>query len=403
MGAVSAAGIGVAALWEALLAGRSGIGPITRLNLPGMESFIGGEVKDFHPAKLIEPRLRPKRLSRQAQFALVAGEEAVADAGLDGAALRRRKSGVVLGSALCNAEEIAVNAVQIHNRGAGTLRPTALPLINIQSQAIAMLEMFSLENVPAFCVSTACMSGITAITTGRDMIQAGDCDLVICGGTDAPLSVTPAAELVQAGVCMSRNADPSRASRPFDRERDNGLMAEGAGVVVLESMDAAMERQARWYGEITGDHTCRDPEGGSTGSGLGVTMQTALDNARCSACDVDYVSAWGCGNPELDRAETNAIKDVFGSHAHILAVSSIKGVIGNPLGAAGALQMVAGAMSLRHGLLPPTANYDHRDLDCDLDYIQGGPRRIRARNVLISAHGLGGGNSCVVLSAPTER
>jgi 3-oxoacyl-[acyl-carrier-protein] synthase II len=403
LGAVSAAGVGVPILWDALLKGRSGIGTITRFDTSGMDSRIGGEVKDFHPQLLLDARLRPKRLSRQAQFVLVSGQEAVSDAGLDAAALQRRRCGIVLGSALCNAEEIAANAMQIQHRGVGSVRPTALPLINIQSQATAMVEMFRLENIPAFCLSTACMSGITAITTGRDMIQAGQCDLVICGGTDAPLSVTPAAELVQAGLCSPRNEEPGRASRPFDRERENGLMAEGAGVVILESLEAALARNATPYAEIVGDHACRDPEGGVAGSGLARTMQTALDNAQCAPEMVDYVSAWGCGDPELDRTETNAIKQVFGSHAYRLAVSSIKGVIGNPLGAAGALQMVAGAMSLRHELLPPTANLDHHDLDCDLDYIQGSARRVRARNVLISAHGLGGGNTCVVMSAPRKR
>jgi 3-oxoacyl-[acyl-carrier-protein] synthase II len=399
LGAVTAAGVGVPMLWDALLAGRSGIGLITRFDTTGMDSRIGGEVKDFQPQAYLDARLRPKRLARQAQFALVAGKEAVADAGLDGASLRARRCGVVLGSALCNAEEIAANAMQIQERGVGSVRPTALTLINIQTQATAMVEMFGLENVPAFCLSTACMSGITAITNGRDMIEAGDCDLVICGGTDAPLSVTPAAELVQAGLCSSRNDEPGRASRPFDRERSNGLMAEGAGVVILESMEAALERGAVPYAEIIGDHACRDPEGGAPGSGLVRTMQMAMDNARCARETVDYVSAWGCGDPELDRNETNAIKHVFGPHAYRLAVSSIKGVIGNPLGAAGALQVLAGAMSLRHTLLPPTANLDHHDLDCDLDYIQGKPRRVKARNVLVSAHGLGGGNTCVVLSA----
>jgi 3-oxoacyl-[acyl-carrier-protein] synthase II len=398
LGAVSAVGVGVAELWESLLSGKSGIDTITRFDTTGMSSQIGGEVKNFNAQHLLGSRLRPKRLSRQAQFALVAGKEAVADAGLDEAALQRRKCGVVLGSALYNAEEIATHALQIEDRGVGSMRATALPLISVQSQAAAMTEMFRLENTPAFCVSTACMSGVTAIATGCSMIESGECDLVICGGTDA-LSMCPAAELIQAGLCSTRNEEPARASRPFDRERENGLMAEGAGVIVLESFEAAAARKAEPYAELIGDHACRDPEGSASGGGLAQTMQTALDNAGCAPENVDYISAWGCGDPDFDRMETEAIKQVFGAHAYRLAVSSIKAVVGNPLGAAAALQVIAGAMSLRHHLLPPTANYDHHDLDCDLDYIMGRPRRVRARNLLVNAHGLGGGNGCLVMSA----
>ena len=377
LGAVSAAGIGVPALWQALLEGRSGISHITLFDAGELSSRIAGEVKDFDPIKLIEPRLKPKRLARQAQFGLVAAKEAVADAGLDGTSLRARKCGVVMGSALYNVEEIAASARSVERRGAQYAHPTAIPLINMQAQAAIIVEMLEMENVPAFSVASACTSGMDAVALACDMIRSGQVDAMICGGADAPISRNPAAEIIQAGMCSTRNDEPERASRPFDRERDNGLLAEGAGVILLERLDYALDRGATPYAEILGEHSCRDPEGGGPGTGLVRTMRTAMQNGRCRETDVDYVSAWGCGDPKVDRIETASIKEVFGDRAYDIAIGSIKGVTGNPLAAAGALQLVAASLSLRHGLLPPTANYEHRDLDCDLDYIQAKPRRVR--------------------------
>ncbi len=402
IGAVSAAGVGMSALWQTLLEGRSGIGPITLFDPSGVPSKIAGEVRNFDPVKLIDARLKPKRLARQAQFAVVAAAEAAADAGLDNKALRARQCGVVLGSALSNAQEIAANMRLMDDRGAATIRPSALATISMHGQASTLVEMFELENTPAFSVSDACMSGINAVTTARSMILSGRVDAMICGGTDAPLEQSPATEIIAAGMCSFRNDEPERASRPFDRERDNGLLAEGAAIVILESLDTALERGATIYAELLGDHTCRDPEGTPAGTGWARTMRSALQNARCDVALVDYVSAWGCGDILLDRMETSAIKEVFGKRAYDLAISSIKAVTGNPLGAAGPLQLAASAMSMRHGILPPTANYEHADPDCDLDYIQGASRRSRPRRILLNTHGMGGGNTCLLLGPPTK-
>ena len=403
LGAISAAGVGAAILWEKLLAGQSAISYITRYEAGDMSSRIGGEVKDFDPVKLIDPRLKPKRLSRQGQFAAVATREAVDHAGLDNQVLRRRKCGVVLGSANCNVEEISTAAIRVENRGSTQISPSSMALMSMQGQVTTLVDMLELQNVPAFSIAGACTSGIDAVATAVEMIQSGQTDTMICGGTDAPLSRTAASALIQAGICSNRNDAPELASRPFDRERDNGLLGEGAGIVVLERLDQARERGATIYAEWLGDHASRDPDGSDPGSGLNMTMVSAMHNARCQASEIDYISAWGCGDPMIDRLETAAIKQVFGARAYDLAVSSVKGVTGNPLGAAGALQLVAAALSFHHGLLPPTANYEHGDLDCDLDYIQGQPRRIRPRRIMLNAHGQGGGNTSVVLGpAPKE-
>jgi 3-oxoacyl-[acyl-carrier-protein] synthase II len=397
LGAVCAAGIGVPALWEALLTGKSGIGPITRFDATGMESRIGGEVKDFQPLKLIEARLRPKRLSRQAQFSLVAASEALKDAKLTNAMLKARNGAVILGSVLSSLDEAEETALKVERSGARFASAAAVPRLNMQGQATALVEMLELENIPSLCVSTSCMGGIDAATLGASMIKSGQCDFVVCGGTDAPLSRMPAAEIAQAGLMSRRNDEPERASRPFDRERDNGLLAEGAGIIILEEYQAARDRGITPYVEILGSHTCRDVQGAMPGTGLAVTMRTALDQAGCSGATIDYISAWGCGDPNVDRYETESVKATFGAHAYDIAVGSIKAVTGNPFAAAGALQLIAAAMSYRQGLVPPTANYEHGDLDCDLDYIQGTPRRVALRHAIVNAHGLGGGNTSVVL------
>jgi 3-oxoacyl-[acyl-carrier-protein] synthase II len=397
LGAVCAAGIGVPALWQALLSGKSGIGPITRFDTTGMESRIGGEVKDFEPLKLIDTRLRPKRLSRQAQFSLVAAGEALRDAKLTNQMLKPRDGAVILGSALSSLNEAEETALKVERSGARFASAASVPRLNMQGQATALVEMLELENVPSLCVSTSCMGGIDAAALGASLIKSGQCDFVVCGGTDAPLSRMPAAEIAQAGLMSRRNEEPERASRPFDRERDNGLLAEGAGIVILEEYQAALNRGIKPYAEILGSHTCRDAYGAMPGTGLAITMRAALDNAGCDDALVDYISAWGCGDPNVDRYETESVKQIFGTRAYELAISSIKAVTGNPFAAAGALQLIAGSMSFRHGLIPPTANYEHRDLDCDLDYIQGNPRRLRLRRILVNAHGLGGGNTSMVL------
>ena len=403
LGAVSAAGIGVPSLWQALIEGRSCIRTITSFEAGDLASTIGGEVQGFDPLKLIEPRLKPKRLSRQAQFGVVAAKEAVQDAGLSVEHLRDCRCGVVLGSALFNIEEMVESARRVAERGAKHAYATAIPMINMQAQVAAVVDLLRLGNVPTFSLANACTSGLDAIGLGYGMIRMGQAEAVICGGTDAPLSRAPAAEINRIGMLSTRNNEPERASRPFDRERDNGLLAEGAGVVLLECMDHALDRGAVPYAELLGAYSCVDSADGGAANGLVEAMRGAMENACCRKHEVDYISAWGCGDPLVDRIETASIKEIFGERAYDIAVGSIKGVTGNPLAAAGPMQVITSALSLRHGLLPPTANYEHRDLDCDLDYIQGKARRIWARRVLLNGHGMGGGNNTLVLGPMTQH
>ncbi len=403
LGAISAAGIGVAPLWEALLAGRSGIKPLTNFDPSDLEGRIAGEVLGFDPVRLIEARLRPKRLSRQAQFAVVAASEAVRDAGLDNSKLKGRRGAVILGSVSSGINDAEESSLKVERSGPRSASAVSLPKLNMQGQATALVELLEMENIPSMCVSTSCMGGLDAVTLGASMIRNGQCDLVVCGGTESTLGRMISALFGQAGMMSRRNDEPERASRPFDRERDTGVLAEGAAVLVIEELDAAQARGARAYTELLGDHTCRDMQNGCHGVGLAITMRTAMEKACCDPAKVDYISAWGCGDPLVDRYETQSIREVYGKRAFDIAVGSIKGVTGNPLAAAGALQMVASSLVFHHQLLPPTANYEHADIDCNLDYIQGAPRRSHPRFVVVNAHGMGGGNTSVVLGRSPQE
>ena len=266
---------------------------------------------------------------------------------------------------------------------------------------MAVAELLDIERAFAMSVSNACVAGVDAIKVGCELIRSNRFDVVICGGTDAPISRTPWAEFTLAGLNNTRNNEPQRAVRPFDRERETGLLGEGSGMVVLEEATLADNREARKYVEIIGECASVDPDKNRPCGGMTITMSGAMQNAVCNPDEVDFISAWGPGHPVLDRVETEAIKEVFGLRAYDIPVCSIKGVIGSPLAAAGALQTVAVALSYQHKVLPPTTNWEHRDADCDLDYIAMRPRRVNLRKTMLNAHGVGGGNTSLVFTAVT--
>ena len=399
LGAVSAAGTGTEALWDALVAGRSCIGAFTRYDLRDMDMNVAGEVKDFDASKLIPTRLRPRRMARQTQFAVVAAMEALADAGLTPAALAGRRVAVIVGSAAGTMEMLEENTLQVNRGGPGSLSPASNAGSNIQPAPVAVAALREMPATNVIGLMNNCTSGVDAIGTAVDLIRFGRYDLVVAGGAEAPLSYMVTSVLTASGMC-SKSDRPDEACRPFDRNRDGGVIGEGAGMVILESAGAARDRGAKPYVEITGTHSCPDERRDLPSSGLEYTMRGALENAGCGARDIDFISAWGCGDPLSDRCETDAIKQVFGDAAYHVAISSIKGAIGIPLGASGPLQLVVLALSHRRHLLPPPVNWRHGDLDCDLDYVGPEPRRVRLRRTLLNAHGLSGGNISIVLTNP---
>ncbi len=401
MGAVSAAGVGTQKLWDALLLGRSCVSALSRLKNEELGINVAGEVKDFEPTRHIEAWQRPKRMARQTQFAVVAAREALANAGLTPADLRGRRVAVLIGSAVSTIEKVEERALQINRSGSRSVSPAAVAGDNLQAAAVAVTEMLKVEDANAMAFANNCTSGVDAIGLAVDLIRLGRYDLIVAGGAEAPLTLGIMSVISASGICTSSQR-PEEASRPFDRDREGGVLGEGAGVVILEESQFARDRNAREALEIFGTHTCPDVRRDRPSSGLEFTMKGALENAACDLGEIDYISAWGCGHPLFDRCETDAIKAAFGEHAYRVLVGSIKGTIGIPLAASGPLQIIAASLAHQHGVVPPTVNWTRADLDCDLDFIGGQPRRIRLRKTLVNAHGLSGGNISLVVGAADQ-
>ena len=398
LGAVSAAGVGVKPLWEALLACRSCVGPITLYKVEGVPVRYGGQVPDFEPAKYISAVLRPKRMARHTQFAVIAAQEALADAAVGGQELSGRRLAVVIGSSTGSAEHTQEMVRIMDRKGPQGIGPVASAAGNMQAAPTAVAEMMGVSGVSATSITNTCSSGVDAVSIAVDMIRSGRRDLIVTGGADAPHSDVMSTILAAAGL-TSRRSEGDVAGRPFDREREGGVLGEGAGIVILEEMESARARGAKIYAEIVGTSSCPDHDRTRPTSGLEITMRGAMENAGREPADIDFVSAWGCGDPLIDVCETNAIKAAMGDDAYRVAVGSIKGAIGIPLGAAGALQLVTTALSHRHHLLLPTVNWQRGDVDCDLDYVGRQPRRVRLRNSLLNAHAMTGGNVTLLLSS----
>lgn len=397
VGVVAPNGIGKDLFWSSLLAGKSGIGPITLFDASQHPSRIAGEVRDFDPARHLGPAVKAKRMARQTQLALAACCQAIADAALtpDG-----MPSGLAvplfLGVSSSALEIITQGVHRMTKHGPGWI-PAHSAYSSLPHQAAGVIS----ENLPfltqATTTSSACAAGIDAIAAAADMIRCGKCDIAICGGTDAPINPVTYGGLASAGLVSLRNDMPERACRPFDLDRDSGVVSEGAGILVLENHDHARSRGVRAYLEVTGYATRVDPDMNTPGSGLEITMREALANAGRRPDAVDYLCAHGPGHPTIDRVETEMIKRVFGARAYRMPVSSIKAVTGSPLAAAGPLQVIACAMALRDDMIPPTANLEKPDPDCDLDYVPRQARHARLAVVLVNAHGFGSGNSTLVL------
>lgn len=401
VGVVTPVGIGKPRFWESLLAGRSGIRNITLFDTSGLRARIAGEIQDFDPRKHIGFPIKVKRMARHTQFALAAAHEAIADADLPiGAKGGGRRGGPVL---VCmgvttTAFDIVESAHRLLLRSqAGAATPYVVSSAAPQAVATTISEVMGVDS-QAMTISTACAAGIDAIAVAANAIRAGQTEVALAGGADSPISLIPYASLDAAGLASRVNGAPDKASRPFDEGRDSGVIAEGAGLLVLESLEHALSRGAPPYLEIAGFGMRTDPDLTRPSCGLDLSMRQALANAAVLPQDIDYISAWGPGHPTLDRIETEMIKRVFGHRAYALPVTSIKGNIGNPLAAAGSIQMAAVCLAFREGLLPPTANLENPDPACDLDYVPGGPRAVDLGCALVNAHGIGGGNSSIVVT-----
>jgi len=397
MGVLAPNGTGLKAFWRSLVAGESGIGPITLFDSSGFKTRIAGEVKGFDPLDYMDPKWKPRRMGRHTQLAYAATQMALKDADFDPATSKLPTVLPVCIGVSSSAFDVIENGFR-ELRDLGPRRINSGVVRNCQPQAAAHLiaEKLGVET-HATTISSACNSGIDAIASAASMIDAGEVELAIAGGSDAPVTPLAMASLSASGLLSGANSDPQRASRPYDADGEAGVASEGAGILILENFEHALARGARVHLEITGysaqmDHEAEDPFGG-----LESTMRLALANAGRNVREIDFICSYGPGDRVLDAAEVRMISRVFAPAGNRVPVSSIKGVTGNPLAAAGPLQLISCALAFQHGHIPPTANHDQPNVGCDLDFVPGKARKARLNCALINVRGLGGGNSSMVV------
>jgi 3-oxoacyl-[acyl-carrier-protein] synthase II len=401
LGAVAPNGLGKEAFWEALSHGRSGIDRLTRFDASQFPSQIAGEVRHFQPTHYIEAHAA-KRMPRVSQLAIAAAKMALEDAGIQVRPENVSRIGVCFGTSTGKGEIFETDHAPFLSKGLHGIHP--LSLLEFSPHAVSSHVAMAM-GARGVCgtVSTGCTVGLDAVQWGCQQVSLGRAAVMVVGGAEALLNPFSFGVACAVGALSRRNDAPQKASRPFEMQRDGLVLGEGAGVLVLEELTQAQERAATIYAEVVGCASAREGEDfvqcDLSGAGMAQVMETALYEARLSKQSIDYISAHGNGLRDYDTAETNAIKAVFGRAAYNLPVSSIKSMIGQPFAAAGALQMVAACLTLRHSVIPPTINYDTPDPTCDLDYVPNHARRARLRTLLVHAHGMGGTDSAIVLRA----
>jgi 3-oxoacyl-[acyl-carrier-protein] synthase II len=395
VGAVTPIGNTAEEFWAALLRGTSGIGPITRFDTTGFATRIAGEVKAFESLKYIDKK-DDRKFDPFLKYAIACAVMAVEDAGLPLPQIDKTRFGVLVGSGIGGITTLLDTHDVLNAKGPDRVSPFFIPMLII-NMASGLISMRFGAKGPNSSVVTACATGNHAIGDAMKIIQRGDADVMIAGGSEAIIIPLTIAGFCQMKAMSTRNDEPTKASRPFDAARDGFVCGEGGGLLVLEALEHAQRRDARIYAEVigygmTGDAhhmTAPDPEG----DGAARAMTAALRDAGIAASDVGYINAHGTSTPYNDKFETLAIKRVFGEHASKLAVSSTKSMTGHLLGAAGGIEAIATALAIHHGILPPTINYDTPDPDCDLDYVPNQARKQEVEAALSNAFGFGGTNA----------
>nr|PZN44731.1 MAG: beta-ketoacyl-[acyl-carrier-protein] synthase II [Bacillota bacterium] len=398
LGAITPLGLDVPTFWEALKAGRSGVGPIERFDASQMECRIGAEVKDFDPLRYLDRR-EARRMDRFVQFAIAAAQEALRDAGLDLDHVDRERVGVYFGSGIGGIETLSEQFEVMMTRGPKRISPFLIPMM-IANMAAGQIAIYFGLNGPNLTTVTACASASHAIGEAFDALRHGKADVILTGGSEAAFVPIAIAGFAAMQALSTRNDEPEKASRPFDARRDGFVMGEGAGILVLETLRHAQARGARIYAEVIGYgvsadayHMVQPPESGEGGARA---MRRALASAGIPPEAVDYINAHGTSTPQGDAAETRAIKAVFGEHAYRLAVSSTKSMHGHLLGAAGAVEAIACVKALEEQILPPTINQEEPDPECDLDYVPNKARPARIDVALSNSFGFGGQNATLI-------
>ena len=402
MGVVSPVGSDLRTFWDNLTNGRSGIGRVSLFDVSGYDTQIGGEVKNFEPASWFKVPKDAKRADRFAQLGMAAAKLAMADAGLEGAPEDPERFGVILGSGIGGLKSLEDQHTNLITKGPGRISPFMIPMM-ISNMASGLVSMeFGLQG-PNFAPVSACATSAHAVGEAWRMIRDGDADAFLAGGSEAAIVPLGIGGFGAMKALSTRNAEPERASRPFDKGRDGFVMGEGAGVVVLESLEHATKRGAQIYAEVIGYgltadayHMTSPPE---NGEGAQRCMRMALKKAGITPDQVDYVNAHGTSTPVGDLCEIRAVKAVFGEHAHKISVSSTKSMTGHLLGAAGAVESIACALAIKHGVVPPTINLEDPDEGCDLDLTAKTAKERKVTTCLNNSFGFGGHNASLILRA----
>jgi len=398
LGAITPLGNDVPTLWKALAEGHSGVRPITHFDASALDTRIAAEVKDFDPKEYFDHK-EAKRLDRFIQFAVVAVEQAISDAGLVINESNSEQTGVIIGSGIGGIGTVVSQVKVFEERGPRRVSPFLIPMMLPDSAAGQVAITFGIKG-PNMAVTTACATGLNAIGEAAEMIRRGFVHTAICGGSEAAILPLSVAAFNVMGVLSTRNDEPERACRPFDAQRDGFVIGEGAAILILERPEDAQARGAKIYGEVIGYGSSADAYHMAApavdGTGAAQAMRMALSDAGLKPHDVDHINAHGTGTSLNDVSETTAIKSVFGDHAYKVAVSSTKSMTGHLMGAAGAVEAIACLKALEKGLIPPTINYEHPDPECDLDYVPNEARPADLRIAMSNSFGLGGHNACLI-------
>ena len=398
MGLVIPTGIGVETAWKNVCEGKSGIGPLTRFDTNGFETKIAGEVKNFNPELYIDKK-EIKKMDLFIHYAIAATKEALGDAQLEITPENAEQIGVIVGTGLGGLPSLERYHKILLEKGPGRISPFFIPMLiaNLASGQIAI--QFGAKG-PNTCVVTACATGAHCIGDAFRAIVYGDAEAMIAGGTEANITPLTVGGFNAMKALSTRNDEPEKACRPFEKNRDGFVVAEGAGIVILEELRFALKRKARIYAELvgygyTGDayHITAPPP---DGDGAARCMRMAIKDARLRPEDIDYINAHGTSTPLNDLTETTAIKTVFGDHAKKVPISATKSMTGHLLGAAGSTEAIFTVLAIRDGILPPTINYEEPDPQCDLDYVPNVARRQAIRVAMSNAFGFGGTNATVV-------
>jgi 3-oxoacyl-[acyl-carrier-protein] synthase II len=399
VGLVTPCGIGIDNVWNNILSGQSGIGPLTRFDTTRFDTKFAGEIKEFNPENYTQPK-EVKKMDLFIQYALAAAQIAVNDAGLDMSREDSERVGVVVGTGLGGLPTIEKYHSVFLERGPGRITPFFIPML-IANEAPGHIAIQHGIKGPNLCIVTACATGAHSIGEACRIIQYGDADVMVAGGSEANLTPLTVGGFNAMKALSTRNDDPQRASRPFERDRDGFVVAEGSGIVILEELEHAKKRGAKIYAEMAGygyngdayHITAPCPDG----DGFIRCIKMALKDAQLSPDDVDYINAHGTSTKLNDYIETLSIKEVFKEKAYRIPVSSTKSMTGHLLGAAGAIEAIFSVLAIRDQVCPPTINYENPDPECDLDYVPNTARDHTINVVMSNAFGFGGTNSALVL------